>query len=121
MKKIIVTIAILTAITFTNNVFANDGFKIVNLTPKAEVTFKTLNGLKVKLTIAESQGNSYITIKDTKGEEIYKETVKKSNNFTKVYDLNEFPTGKYVITVVNDSEVKVKEIEIVSSSKRIVE
>ncbi|UBM58491.1 hypothetical protein LAG90_16935 [Marinilongibacter aquaticus] len=116
MKKIVLAIALLVSVstlTFAKN---SDNF-FTNLV-KSDLTVKTLDGLKFKITATELMPNATVEIKDQRGHTLYKEKLT-SENYAKVFNLSDLPDGNYKVYLSSGEVTFAKPIEIETQVKRI--
>lgn len=79
--------------------YANEG----NITFKDEITNVNFDYVK---------NGSVLSIKDENGLILYKETIQKSGNYSKGFDLTELPDGKYFFELDKDVEISVIPFEV---------
>ncbi len=119
MKKLILTGAVWIGISAAATCFANDGFKVLNISETtSDFTVKALGDLKFKLTADNLQKKTYIVIKNTQGEILYNEYVSNTEEFSKIYDLSNLSDGEYFFEMTSGKEKIVKSFEISTSVKR---
>ncbi|KAA5827343.1 hypothetical protein FPF71_00415 [Algibacter amylolyticus] len=89
-KGILMVIMFTTMLSFANNA------SLFNIKNEAKRTSLTLLNVK--------QGN-LLSVKDVNGIVLYKESMQKSGNYTKGFDLTALPDGSYVFELDKDMEI----------------
>ncbi|MEZ4842170.1 MAG: hypothetical protein R2821_11825 [Flavobacteriaceae bacterium] len=100
MKRVIKQNLVITMLMLTVFIgYANEG----NITFKDEITNVNFDYVK---------NGSVLSIKDENGLILYKETIQKSGNYSKGFDLTELPDGKYFFELDKDVEISVIPFEV---------
>ena len=126
MKKLILTFAVLMGVSAATTTFANNaprfnGIKIIEITNEAsKLQVKALQGLKFQLTLDNIDKKTYVAIKNAGGEVMYSEFTYKTENFSKVYDLNNLADGEYYFEVITGKEKLTKSFQIATNVIRTV-
>ena len=116
MKKLLVAVVILMGVSATtvkadNHIFFN------NLV-EADLTVKTMEGLKFRVTGTNLTEKSVVEVKDDAGNILYKEVVS-SDDFAKVFDMASLPDGKYSVSLTTGAKTVVEPFEIQTEVKRV--
>jgi hypothetical protein len=115
MKKLILTAAMIIGLLTAN---ANDHMYKFNAIA-TDLTVKSMEGLKFKVTALNMSQKSVLEIKDAQGQVIYK-TVIVDPNYTKVFNLASLPDGTYTWTLNTGKESTIKPFEIKTETTRMV-
>jgi hypothetical protein len=115
MKKLILTAAMITGLLTAN---ANDHMYKVNAIA-TDLTVKSMEGLKFKVTALNMSQKSVLEIKNAQGQVIYK-TILADQNYSKVFNLASLPDGTYSWILKTGNESTVKPFEIKTETTRKV-
>ncbi|VXB00594.1 Secretion protein [Flavobacterium sp. 9AF] len=118
MRSILKLSLVLVVFLSTVKVQANDGLDFL-------LYVKNKNGKQITFSINSIQ-EATITIYDQEGQKIYSEKATGEKGIKKTYNLEQFPSGKYVLKIENDLkkvsyEIAVSEDDALLSSKGISE
>ena len=103
MKRVIKKNLIVTALLFATLISnANDG----NIIVKDKITNLTYDYVKE---------GSILSIKDTNGLILYKETIKKNGAYAKGFDLTSLPDGNYVFEMDEEVEISIIPFEVTNN------
>ncbi|WP_149242947.1 hypothetical protein [Dyadobacter sp. 32] len=116
MKKVILVIAVLVGISTSGFSFSEEVSKKEN----ASIELISNNELKFKLALEDVKEKSSVVIKDEMGQVLYSATLRKSESYTKIFDLSGLADGSYSFVISNGSDVTVKPFEIATETKRMV-
>ncbi|SOE19715.1 hypothetical protein SAMN06298216_0219 [Spirosomataceae bacterium TFI 002] len=117
MKKLFKTFALIALTSFAT--FAND-----NAASNFEVGMYSINNSsKVRILLEKDKGtNLTISLKNEKGEVIFKEFVnQKSTSYNKYFNLSNLADGKYTFVIDNGSEKIMKVVETETTTNRKLE
>ncbi len=71
---------------------------------------------KVNLVFTNVKKGHYLSIKDIEGAIIYKEYIKKTGEYSKVFDLTSLENGEYAIELNKDFEIIIKPFKVQTNS-----
>lgn len=109
MKKLLVTVVMLMGVSATTS-FAHD-YMFVNNIVESDLSVKTLEGLKFKVTAFNLSEKSIVEVKDQRGDVLYKEVITEAA-FAKVLDMASLPDGNYTIVLTSGDRSVEKPFEI---------
>jgi|EP01012_Entosiphon_sulcatum_P019302 hypothetical protein len=116
MKKVILAIALLVAVTTSGFSFSGEVSKKEN----ASIELIANSDLKFKLALDNVKEKSSLVIRDQYNQVLYSASLPKSENYSKIFDLSGLADGSYSFVISNGSEVTVKPFEIATETKRLV-
>ncbi len=109
MKKLIVLIVMLVGVSASTS-FAHDHMFVKNVVG-SDLTVKTMEGLKFKVTAFNLTDKSIVEVKAQGGDVLYKEVITETS-FAKILDLASLPDGNYTIVLTSGDQSVKKPFEI---------
>lgn len=117
MKKLSIALALV--IGLSTAAFANDGEKKKDKEEKASPTAAFQADIMVYKTAKfalhfknGAEEKIKVVVTDDAGKVIYRDYIKNTENLSKTYKMDEFPTGNYSISVTSGMETITKEISV---------
>ena len=92
---------------------------ISNAADKINVTLEN-STKEVNISISELVLGERINVLDRNGNEIFSETVKTTNEYTKLIDFSKFEQGVHYVETITDTEIKVTPFIIVPQQKKVI-
>lgn len=109
MKKLIVVIVMLMGVSASTS-FAHDHMFVNNIV-ESDLSVKTLDGLKFKVTAFNLTDKSIVEVKAQGGDVLYKEVITEAS-FAKILNLASLPDGNYTIVLTSGEQSVKKPFEI---------
>ncbi len=123
MKRIILIAAVWMGVSAANTITAKNTDRTaieVREEGTVNMTVKTYKDMKFRLTVQDLTNRLYIAIKNTAGEVLYSEYARKTENYSKVFDLSNLSDGEYAFVVETDKGRAEKAFLIDTKTTRVV-